>query len=357
MKYFIAALLLVISTGLSAQCVIPVTEDQSGSQIMIGLENIRYIIAQDTKAIIVRNSKLERFPVRESLDSLVTLANDLLLKFTDQRDGVEKAVSKQYINQILPRPNGKSVILMSELNITFPTEETYEVIEPLALYCCCGDGAGTTPVAQAPDLKGLAKAGDSLGLAIKNLPVGGTFNSRTTYVPLWDSINGVNQRVPVDAIAQHDWAEMSINYTSPDTVFAVLGFGAYWEPLSLAFDTSQVIRYSGSDVSGRFTASTSAGTITYTGAQSVKARITYSFSYIPDDINTQGFAVFSGNSVLANKSIVIQSTATDVLTDVKAVSHSFVHTLTPGQVIHVRTTSEENDSVFYSGVFRVELIK
>lgn len=139
MKYLLIALTMLFSIGLRAQCIISVTDAQTGTEVLVALENIRYVTARDTQATIVRNSTLQEFNVLESIDEIIALSNDILFKFTDQKGGV-KAVSKQYVDRIVPRINGRAVIVMRELNLTFATVDSFTTLKTFAIAC----GGGTT---------------------------------------------------------------------------------------------------------------------------------------------------------------------------------------------------------------------
>lgn len=107
---------------------------------MMGMDGLKWAVPDGSHAILVRGNGFERFKIDESLDDFVTLANGNMVKFTDSKDNVEKAIARNFIDQVRPNLAGKAVILTKDLRYSFTAVETYADLETL-LTLCVGSSA------------------------------------------------------------------------------------------------------------------------------------------------------------------------------------------------------------------------
>lgn len=141
MKKLLFSLLLfpVLLSAQNSECIIEVTQ-RNGVKIMLSMGDLKYVIPEDTMAVIIRGDRFTRQEVLESIDSLVTLAAGELVTFTDAKDGRIKAVAKSFVDIIRENGAGKAVIITRNTRYTFTCEEDYSSV--LATFTSCATGGG-----------------------------------------------------------------------------------------------------------------------------------------------------------------------------------------------------------------------
>lgn len=144
LKSTLFSFLLLTSVGLFSQdCLFKVTLHENGKEIVINTNDIAYavdvspdtIVGTVARTVLAIRPNIQRYSVREPIDTIVANTCKTLALFTNNRTGKKTAISKSFVARAEENENNTTDILSKDSKVRFVSDELWAQVRDILIDC------------------------------------------------------------------------------------------------------------------------------------------------------------------------------------------------------------------------------